>query len=227
MQRHPYKFIIFLSIFYSISWSSAYLMVYKMVAIGNIPIPGAVFLFPLSFSLADVITEVYGYRIARQILWSGIICGFIFCVAVKLVAGLPSPTFWHLKKEYDGVFGLILRAYSAVTLGNIIGSSINIYIISKWKIILHGKYFWIRSLCSTAIGEFAFSVVGALIGFAGVEPSSKILWLMLGGYSFKMIYAFIAIWPAVALAKLLKQAEGVDIYDYNVNYNLFKLSIND
>jgi uncharacterized integral membrane protein (TIGR00697 family) len=202
-------------------------MVYKMTAIGHIPIPGAVFLFPLSFALADVITEVYGYRVARQIVWSGIICGFIFCNAVKFVAEMPAPDFWHLQSQYHDVFHLILRAYTAVTMGNIVGAFINIYIISKWKIILRGKYFWIRSLCSTAVGELAFSIVGALVGFVGVEPSSQVIWLMFDGYVVKMVYAFVAIWPAILLAKILKRAENIDMYDYNVNYNPLKLSITD
>lgn len=226
MKNRCYNFLIFLAVLYSVSWSSAYLMVYKMVSIGKMPVPGAVLLFPLSFSLADVITEVYGYKVARQILWSGIICGFIFCVAVKLVSAMPSPNFWHLQSEYKDVFGLVIRAYFAVTLGSLVGSFVNIYVVSKWKIILHGKHFWIRSICSTAIGELIFSIIGAIVGFVGVEPSSQIIWLITDGYLLKMLYASIAIWPAVILARLLKRLEGVDTYDIKTNYNPFKFSIN-
>lgn len=219
------KFIIFLSAFYTIGWAASYLMVYKMISIGNILVPGAIFLFPLSFAIADVITEVYGYKVARQVIWSGIICGLIFCFSLTIVSKLPPPDFWHLQKSYDDVFGLLLRAYSAVTLGNFAGLFINIYIISKWKIIMGGKYFWFRSLCSIAIGELIFSIVGAIVGFTGVEPSSKVLWLMFDGFAFKMAYALIALWPSVLLARILKHTENIDTYDRNINYNPFKFSV--
>ena len=92
---------------------------------------------------------------------------------------------------------------------------------------MYGRYFWLRSLCSTAIGEATFSVIGGTLAYAGVLPWSKIVFLMLDGYLFKMLYALIAVWPAAMLVGLLKKAEGVDIYDRGISYNPFKLNINN
>lgn len=223
--KKQYKYLIFLSVFYFTGWAATYPMIYKMVSVGHILETAAIFLFPLSYALADVITEVYGYRIARQIVWTALICGFIFTGALQLVANMPGAPFWHHQYSYHIVFGKIFRGYVALTIASIAGNFINIYVISKFKILMHGKYFWLRSLLSTGIGELSFTLIGGTIAYAGVEPWSKIVFLMFDGYVFKMIYAFIAVWPTVLFARVLKQAENVDTYDYNINYNPFKYSV--
>lgn len=220
-----YKYIIFLAVFYFAGWAATYPMVYKMVTIGHILETAAIFLFPLSYAVADVITEVYGYRIARQIVWTALILGFIFAAALQVVAFMPPAKFWHDNDSYKIVFGHILRAYFALTIASVVGNFINIYIISKWKIHLRGKYFWFRSLCSTGIGELTFTLIGGTIAYVGVEPWSKIIFLMLDGYIFKLLYALIAVWPSAFFAVVLKRLEKTDIYDYNVDYNPFRFGL--
>lgn len=90
---------------------------------------------------------------------------------------------------------------------------------------MYGKYFWLRSLLSTGIGELVFSVVGGSLAYVGVEPLSKIPFLMLDGYIFKMIYAFIVVWPVVMLTIWLKNSEKIDAYDHGISCNPFKLSV--
>lgn len=175
MPKSYYKYLNFLAIFYFTGWAATYPLVYKMVSIKDILETGAIFLFPLSYALSDVIAEVYGYKIARQIIWSSLICGFIFSAALEIVSQLPAASFWNLQSSYDAVFGSILRAYFALSIASIAGLFINIYVISKWKILLKGKYFWMRSLCSTGIGELVFTIIGGSISYIGVEPLSKII----------------------------------------------------
>ena len=224
-QKPQYKFVIFLAMIYLIGWTTTYPMIYKMVEIHHILEPGAIFLFPLSYAIADIIAEVYGYRIARQIVWFALSTGFIFCISLRIVATLPAPEFWHKQENYDVVFSPMLRAYFATTIASLFGSFVNIYAISKFKILMYGKYFWLRSLLSTGIGEFIFSVIGGTLAYAGVMPIAKIPFLMLDGYLFKMLYAFIAVWPVVLIAAMLKKSEKVEIYDYGISYNPFKISI--
>jgi uncharacterized PurR-regulated membrane protein YhhQ (DUF165 family) len=139
-----------------------------------------------------------------------------------LIAHITPAPFWTHNHSYEVVFGHIVRAYFAFTIGSFIANFANIYIISKFKIILHGRFFWARSLLSTAIGELIFSFVGGAMVYMGIEPWSKMIFLMLDGYLFKVLYAFIAVWPIALLVKYLKHVECSDVYDIGVNYNPFK-----
>ena len=223
--RKQYKYIILLSMIYLVGWTTTYPMIYKMTDVHNILESGCIYLFPLSYAVADIISEVYGYRIARQIVWFSIICGFIYALALYIIGTMPGPHFWHKQTSYETVFSPLLRAYFATTIASVLGNFVNIYIISRWKVILKGRVFWARSLLSTGIGELLFSVIGGTMAYAGVEPWSKIVFLMLDGYAFKMLYACIAVWPVVLIVILLRKAEKVDVYDIDINYNPFKLSL--
>ncbi len=221
-----FRWILLLAMIYLVGWTTTYPLIYKMIEVHGILEPGAVFLFPLSYAMADIISEVYGYRVARQVVWFAVFSGFVYCLAISIVSSLPAPSFWNKQEHYNAVFSPILRAFFATTAASMIGNFINIYVISRWKVIMYGKYFWLRSLCSTAIGELTFSIIGGTLAYAGVIPWSKIVFLMMDGYLFKMLYAFVAVWPAAMLVHFLKKAEGVDIYDRDISYNPFKLSVN-
>lgn len=220
-----FRWVLLLAMIYLVGWTATYPMIYKMIEIHGILEPGAVFLFPLSYAMADIISEVYGYRVARQIVWFAVFSGFVFCLSIAIVSSLPAPLFWSRQEGYNIVFSHILRAFLATTAASMIGNFINIYVISRWKVIMYGRYFWVRSLCSTAIGEATFSIIGGTLAYAGVVPWSKIVFLMMDGYLFKMLYALIAVWPAAMLVYILKRAEGVDIYDHGISYNPFRLNV--
>lgn len=204
--RAYFKGLISLSMLYLIGWTTAYLMIYKMVMINKILEPGAIFLFPLSYAVADIITEVYGYRVAKHVVWSAFILGFVYCFSLKIVATLPGPPFWHKQDAYSIVFSPVMRAYFATTIASLSGSMINVYMISKFKILMQGKRFWVRSLLSTGIGELAFTLIGGATAYSGIEKWSNIVFLMLDGYTFKMIYALIAVWPASIVVYFLKKS---------------------
>ena len=225
--RKQYKYLTFLAIFYFTGWAATYPMVYKIVSIGNVLETAAIFLFPLSYAIADVITEVYGYRVARQIFWSSLICGLIFTSSLQFIANIPAEKFSPNDQSYHLVFYHIVRAYMALTIASIAGNFINIYFISKSKIFFYGKHFWFRSLLSTCIGELIFTIIGGASAYTGIEPWSRIFFLMLDGYFFKVIYACIAVWFVVIAARFLKKSEKVDVYDHNVNYNPFKFSTDE
>jgi hypothetical protein len=196
-----------------------------MTEVKHILEPGCIFLFPLSYAIADIIAEVYGYKIARQIVWFALFTGFIFCISVRIVTLIPHPIFWNKQQNYDVVFSPILRAYLATTVASLIGNFLNIYVVSKWKVLWYGKHFWIRSLASTGFGELTFSIIGGSAAYVGIEPWNKIPFLMLDGYLFKMLYAIIAVWPAAILVVFLKRSEKVDVYDKEINYNPFQWSL--
>jgi uncharacterized integral membrane protein (TIGR00697 family) len=106
---------------------------------------------PLWFVLGDVIAEVYGYKAARHVIWMAIICQFIFALSCAILISFDSPDGWANQGAYNQVLGKLPRVAFASFFAIVSGAFINAYAISKWKILLHGKYFWLRSLGASAV----------------------------------------------------------------------------
>lgn len=223
--RYSYKYLIFLSVFYFLGWVVSYPVVYKLIYIDHVIESSATLLFPMSYAVADIITEVYGYKVARQVVWAGLICGLFFSGALELISYIPSANPDFTGNSYEVVFSHILRVYISITTGSVVGNFLNIYFISKFKIILKGRFFWARSLFATGVGELIFTALAGIMVWAGIQSWSHMAIILIDAYIFKMIYATIAIIPAATLVVFLKRSEHVDIYDININYNPFKLKI--
>ena len=223
-QVHQYKYLVLLVMLYLTAVLASVVTGYKMVKIGSFVSNGGLFIYPLTFTVADIVAEIYGYSCARKMIWSSIICDYIFAFSISAIVRLPSPENWHYDRAYHEVLGHTLRFVFAGTLSVLISSFINIYVISKWKVLLKGRYFWLRSLGSTAVGEIALNSIGLLIGFAGIQPVSQIIELGITMYLVMLAYSAVTATPLTFLVYYLKKKEGIDIYDYNLNYNPFKLS---
>ncbi len=221
-----YKYLYFLAMLSAVSLSTSTVLGYKAVNLFGITEYGTTILFPITYFFQDVITEVYGYRISRHLIWGGLICSIISASMLVFVVHLPPPKNWKLQAEYNVVLDPMLRVAFASVIGIILSSFINIYAIAKWKIIYHGKYFWLRSLTSTAIGEFVLTASSVLIGFIGRASLKEIASIILFAYLFKLIYSTFAVYPATLLVNFLKMKEKIDVYDYDTNFNPFKTYIN-
>ena len=157
--------------------------------------------FPLIYTLSDVVAEVYGYKRARRLLWDAVICGFVFAMSITVLLHLPSPHY----KIYIESLGKIWRIFFAVIFGVTIGSFVNIYLISKWKVKLQGRYFWFRSFISTSVGEAAVTITVDFIAFMGVMPLKKVGTIVLTIYLFKVIYALLASFPAATRCAIFEK----------------------
>jgi queuosine precursor transporter len=171
-----------------------------------------------------VVTEVYGYSMARKLIWLSLLLQIIYAVLITIAIHLPSPTFWHGEGAYLTVFGSIIRFVFSGTLAALVSSFINIYIVSKLKIPMEGKLFWLRSMFSILIGGLLLVLIVIITGFSGKEIDLYKTWIMLKStYSMEVLYAFLLVGPAAVFARILKQKEGVDVYDHNTNFNPFAL----
>src|SRR5690242_4547337 len=121
-KKMPYKYILFLSMFFVTIDLSAVSMAYKLVSLNNLfeINSGATFIFPITYALGDIITEVYGYNMARKLIWFSLFFQFIFAFLITAVIHLPSPLFWQNEFNYTIVFGSIIRFVSAAAIANII-----------------------------------------------------------------------------------------------------------
>lgn len=224
-EKQKYNYITLLAMLYVTTTLTSVVLAYRTIAIGPFIIPGGTVIFPLSYFLGDVVAEVYGYKFSRQLIWFSVISNFIFASVIMIVIHLPAPTYLVSANTYKQVFSHTLRFVCSGTTGCIISSFVNIYIISKSKIYLHGKYFWLRSTTATAFGELTLTTIVALLTFIGIVPGTTIFTIIVSAFTFKIIYGLIAVWPATILASFLKRTENTDVYDFNTNFSPFSLKV--
>jgi uncharacterized integral membrane protein (TIGR00697 family) len=220
----PYKYIIFISmLFVTIDLASAS-VAYKMVSVKGFfdILSAATFTFPLTYCLGDIVAEVYGYHMARSLIWLNLFFQFLFASIILLSINLPSPDFWKNDYAYQIVFGSILRFVFAGTLANVLSNFSNIYLISKLKIFFKGQLFWLRSVFSTILAGFLLVSVVISVGFTGKDVDLSQTWVLFKStFYVEILYSFVLVIPAAMIATFLKRSENVDVYDYNTNFNPF------
>lgn len=205
---------------------AADVLIYKIVNFGSLTLTVGSLVTPFWFVMTDIIAEVYGYQIARRLIWSGMACGFLFTVICVTLIHFPSPETWPYQPAYDQVLGKLPRIFMGSVAGVIIGAFTNTYLITKWKVLVQGKYFWLRSIGSSATGQLAFTVITLVFDLFGVLPFYQVAQLILISFTIKVILTPLFTIPSTIFVYYLKKIEDIDIYDYNTNFNPFRLELN-
>lgn len=226
-KRNQYKYLIFLSMLCITIKITTIVLIYKIIKIGPFSASASTLGMPLWFMLGDIIAEVYGYKMARHVIWMAIICQFTFAFLCVLLINLNAPIGWLSQESYNHVLGNLPRVTLSSFLAIVGGAFINVYALSKWKIFLRGKYFWLRSIGASSVGELVFTVIAYITEFLGVVPLPTLLQLMAISYITKLVLNIVLAVPSGWIAFTLKRLEGVDTYDYLTNFNLFKVSLNE
>lgn len=195
----------------------------KIMMIGPWAVPAGVLVFPLAYILNDVIVEVWGYQKARLVIWAGfgvnVLAVLFFSIGIA-VSGAP---FWQEQEAFATVLGSTPRIVAASLSAYLVGSFLNAYVMSRFKILTNGKGFSGRAILSTLAGESADSVIFIGIAFAGLFPLQALLAMMLTQAMLKTVYE-IAVLPLTAwTVRKVKKLEGQDTFDYEVSYNPFRL----
>ncbi|RLV58252.1 VUT family protein [Parashewanella curva] len=188
-------------------------------------LPGGIYVFPVSFIICDIVSEVYGFPIARLFIWFGMISELIFAFLSQALIAIPHPdTFIHAQ-AYHTVFSPTVRYVFSGMVGFFSGEFLNVYILSKWKIRVKGRYFVIRSVMTTAIGQAVLSIVVDYLAFAGKMPTSELISMMYAGWKVKMIYSLFFVLPAWYIVSYIKKTDKIDVYDVNTNFNPFRFKL--
>lgn len=222
-QQLQYKFLNFLSLLYFVFFLAAAILAHKLVYFGQYMTSVSTFILPFTFVLLDVIAEVYGYSAARRLIWSALVCEFVFAIIMFIAVHIHSPSVIDNADAYKEVFGKFMRIFTGNFIAMVCATFLNVYFLIKWKILLRGRYFWLRSLGSSAIGEFIFTFTCVLIVFIGVIPAANIPQLVITSFLFKAIFNPLAVIPAAILSRFLKKKEG-DVLESSVDFNPFKLA---
>ncbi|MBR3141937.1 MAG: queuosine precursor transporter [Clostridiales bacterium] len=188
----------------------------------NITLPAAVILFPLTYIIGDVFTEVYGFRNARAIIWLGFACSFFAVMIYLITIVLPHPDYWENQDAYTAVLGTTPRVAIASFAGYLFGEFSNSIVLSKMKVATKGKRLWLRTILSTIVGEGLDSVIFITISFWGTMDNSVVLQMILFQYLFKVGYEALFTPVTYLVVRAVKKAEGIDVYDEGIRYNLVK-----
>lgn len=221
-----YNYLTLLAMSYMTLKLSTILLIYKVISFGPISFTASTLIIPFWFFLGTIIAETYGYVVARHIIWMAIICQFLFALICTSLTYTHSPS-WVNQTAYEQILGKLPRVTIASFIAIMCGAFINAYALAKYKILSKGKHFWVRSLKSSAIGEFVFTLIAYLSEFLGVMPFDKILHLMTISFLVKIALSPILVVPTVLFTKILKRAEGINVFDYNTNFNPFKFNLNE
>lgn len=208
------EYLILIVMLYMAVDLSSMVFAYKIIEIGPVIGAASSLIFPLTYSIMDIIAEVYGYQTARKIVWFAFFCDFIFALLVYFISQIPSQKNFETQ-AYLLVLGNLLRAVFAQTVGVLAGSFMNIYLISRWKVMTKGRYFWLRSIGSSTIGEAIMLVISVVIALAGILSPAKIMKLIFYAYMYKIIFA-IVLAPFISLvAAILKTQTGINNDDFS------------
>ena len=191
-----------------------------------VQLSGAVLLFPVSYILNDCLTEVYGYRKARFVIWLAFLLSAFVALMAQLVCWLPAPLQDGSKPvadSFNGLFAMVPRTTVASLVAFFVGSTVNAAVMSRMKVSSHGRLFGVRAILSSVAGELADSLIFFPVVFWGVLSGAAALQLALTQVCAKVLYEIVAL-PLTAWAvRSLKRAEGIDTFDEGVNYNPFKI----
>lgn len=195
----------------------------KMVEFGGITATAGLIVFPISYIINDCIAEVWGYRKARLIIWSGFAMNFLAVAFIQLAVALPAASFWKGQEAFAQVFAATPRVAIASLIAFLAGSFLNAYVMSKMKIADGGKRFSVRAILSTLVGESADSLLFFPIAFGGIVALPDLLLLIVTQAIMKSAYEVIILPVTIRVVKYIKKVDGSDVYDRNISYNILKI----
>ena len=178
MQKN-YKYLGTISVFFVSVLLISNIASTKIVDLRWFTFDGGTLLFPLSYIFGDILTEVYGYKKARGVIWLGFFMALLMSLIFIIVGKLPSASGWNNQNAYDLILGLTPRIVFASLLAYSVGEFSNSFVLAKMKIWTKGKWLWTRTIGSTIVGEFFDSVIFILIAFSGILPNSLLITLII------------------------------------------------
>ena len=221
-QQVSVLFMLF-SILFCVCLISANILETKQISVLGISLTGGLIVFPISYIINDCVCEVWGFQKARLLIWTGFAMNFFFVAMGALCDWIAAAPYWTNEAGFHAIFGLAPRVAAASFVAFIVGSFANAYVMSKMKIRDKGRNFSLRAILSTIVGESFDSVIFFPLALGGVVPTEELPKLMLWQVLLKTVYEVIALPITIRIVKALKEHEGEDAYDNDVNYSIGKI----
>ena len=218
-----HRFVIITAIFITCLITANIVGVKLFRLTSSVSLPAAVILFPLSYIFGDILTEVYGYKQARRVIWLGFLCNLIFVVVATIGRFLPPAPGWGWQEAYETILGYTPRLLVASFAGYLAGEFGNSFVLAKMKILTRGRWLWTRTISSTVVGQgldTAIFIPGAYFGEPFFTPM-----IILYHWLAKVLIEAVFTPVTYTIVSYLKKKEATDTYDYETNFNPFSTSL--
>jgi len=228
--RQGYHLYSFITGLFVVTLVVSNIIAVKVVHIFGLFLPAAVILFPVAYIFGDVLTEVYGYARARQVIWTGFFCNMVAVLAIWVSGLLPPAPFWaagvfntpeSAQNAFQAILGFTPRLLLASFLAYLVGEFLNSIVLARLKVKTKGHFLWLRTITSTIIGEGADSAIFISIAFWGIFSTSNLGSAILSQWVFKVAYETLATPLTYLIVNKLKKIEQVDFYDLKTDFNPF------
>jgi uncharacterized integral membrane protein (TIGR00697 family) len=201
---------------------TANIIAVKVISLWTFVLPAAIFVFPLSYIFGDVLTEVYGYRMARRVIWLGFLCNLIFVFFAWVGQLLPPAVFWEGQEAYKDILGYTPRLLAASFFGYLAGEFVNSFVLARMKILTKGRWLWSRTIGSTVVGQGLDTSIFIILAFVGTSSFTPVM--ILHHWLAKTAIEAILTPATYRIVNWLKQRENIDFYDRETRYNPFLIS---
>jgi queuosine precursor transporter len=218
------RFLWFLILAYTMVIAFANWFDPRLVQIFGLTTDAGTLIFPLTFLLSDLITEIYGFKHARRAIWCGFLFNLFFIIYGQIIIHMPNPDYPTNNAAFDTLLAMNARIILASTVSYFCSEPANSFIMAKLKIIMNGRHMGIRFIASTFFASGIDSFIFTTIAFYRTLSNANLLALILTMWFIKVAVEMLGLPISVKLAKKLKQMEGLDIYDRRTNFNLFRLN---
>jgi queuosine precursor transporter len=172
--KNYFRHVNFLDIFtitFIVSLLAANIVGVKLIQVGAFVIPAGTIIFPISYVVNDVLTEVYGFKAARRVIWLGFFSNLFLVLVIYIAQILPSAPFWDGQQAYERILGFAPRILLASFLAYLAGSFANAWVMARMKTLTKERWLWSRTIGSTVLGEGIDSFIFMLVAFSGTVPT--------------------------------------------------------
>jgi queuosine precursor transporter len=217
-----WRFVTFAALFVT-CLLTANIMAAKLISLGGVVLTAGIVVFPVSYIVGDVLTEVWGYAAARRVIWLGFACNALMVAAIWLGGEIPGAPFWKGGAAYAEILGQTPRILTASFVAYLFGEFANSYVLAKMKIMTRGRWLWTRTIGSTVVGQALDTAVFVALAFGGAVPAGALTGIMVGQWIAKVLYEAAATPLTYAAVAWLKASERTDTYDYDTDFNPIRL----
>lgn len=204
---------------------TANIMAVKLIEVFGLILPAAIIIFPISYIVGDVLTEVYGFQHARRTIWLGFFCNLVAVLALSVGQALPAASFWDGQESYERILGYAPRLLTASFLAYLVGEFVNSAILARMKIATKGRYLWARTIGSTLAGQALDSAIFITLAFAWTMTGADLVETIITQWLVKSAYEAAATPLTYAVVGFLKRKEGLDVYDRRIRFSPFSLRV--